>query len=137
VRPEGFTSIAATATAADGTVCELCLWLADEPDERGRGLMGVTDLGPADGMAFRYESPTTTAFFMLTTPLPLSIAFYAPDGSWLGAFDMEPCPQEPCTRYATPEGFTVAVEVPQGRLDDLALGAGSTLVLGDVGCAGE
>jgi uncharacterized membrane protein (UPF0127 family) len=97
--------------------------------------MGVTDLAPADGMAFAYASPTSTAFYMLTTPMPLSIAFFGPDGEWMGAFDMEPCAAEPCPRYPTPDGFTVAVEVPQGQLDALALGAGSTLVLGAEGCA--
>ena len=35
----------------------LCLWLAASGEQRSRGLMFVTDLGGADGMAFRYESP--------------------------------------------------------------------------------
>ena len=136
VVPEGFSTIAATATAADGTVCELCLWLADDDASRGRGLMRVTDLGGKDGMAFVYPEPHTTAFYMLNTVMPLSIAFFGPDGAFLGAFDMEPCATDPCPTYPTPEGFTVAVEVPQGGLDERALGAGSRLVLGAAGCDG-
>ena len=61
VVPEGFERVAATVTAADGTVCELCLWLAATGEQRSQGLMFVTDLGGADGMAFRYESPTPAA----------------------------------------------------------------------------
>ena len=46
-QPEGFTTIQALITETDGEVCEVCLWLADDSAERGRGLMGVTDLGVA------------------------------------------------------------------------------------------
>ena len=132
--PDGFATIAATATGADGTVCELCLWLADDDASRGRGLMHVTDLGGKQGMAFVYPAPHTGSFYMLNTVLPLSIAFFGADGSFLGAFDMEPCTTDPCPTYPTPADFTVAVEVPRGQLDELALGAGSRLVLGERGC---
>jgi uncharacterized membrane protein (UPF0127 family) len=134
VTPEGFDTIGARVVAADGSTCDVCLWRADEGDERGRGLMGVTDLGAGDGMAFVYLDPTTTAFTMQNTVIPLSIAFFGPDGEFLDAFDMEPCRAEPCPTYPTPAGFTVAIEVPQGDLDELLIGVGSRLELGDEGC---
>jgi uncharacterized membrane protein (UPF0127 family) len=134
VRPDGFELVAARSTAADGTTCELCLWLADALEDRARGLMGVTDLAPADGMVFRYAEPTTTAFTMRNTLIPLSIVFYAADATYLDAFEMVPCQAEPCPTYPTPEGFTLAVEVPSGDLDALELTPGSTLVLLDGGC---
>jgi uncharacterized membrane protein (UPF0127 family) len=134
VRPDGFELVAARSTAADGTTCELCLWLADAREDRARGLMGVTDLAPADGMVFRYAEPTTTAFTMRNTLIPLSIVFYGPDTNYLDAFEMVPCEAEPCPTYPTPEGFTLAVEVPSGDLDALGLTPGSTLVLLDGGC---
>lgn len=133
-QPAGFGSTTATVTAADGTTCELCLWLADTADQRARGLMSVTDLGAADGMAFRYPQPHTGTFWMKDTLLPLSIAFYAPDGEHLGAFDMDPCVTAPCLNYPTPADFLVAVEVPQGELARLGLTAGSRLVLHDTPC---
>jgi uncharacterized membrane protein (UPF0127 family) len=130
--PEGFTTMAARATGADGTVCELCLWIAADGDQRARGLMGVTDLGPADGMAFVYPAPTTGAFWMKNTVMPLSIAFFDADGRFLDGFDMQPCVADPCERYPTPSGFVVAVEVPQGDLERLGLVPGATLeLLGD------
>lgn len=134
VLPDGFERVAATATAADGSVCELCLWLADDDDRRARGLMFVTDLGPADGMAFVYDSPRTGNFWMKNTLMPLSIAFFDADGTYLDAFDMEPCVADPCDRYRTPNDFLVAIETTQGGLDELGIGAGTVLALTDLPC---
>ena len=134
VTPEGFGSVAATVTTDSGEVCEVCLWLADTNDLRRRGLMFVTDLGGADGMAFLYPSPHTGTFWMRNTVTPLSIAFFAPDGAYLDAFDMAPCTAEPCLQYATPPDFTVAIEVFQGDLDEVGIGPGSRLDLSDLPC---
>lgn len=134
VIPVGFDSVAATATAPDGSTCELCLWLADTPDQRSRGLMGVNALGPADGMAFRYPAPHATYFWMKNTLLALSIAFYGADGAFLDAFDMEPCVTPSCPRYPTPADFVVAVETTSGGLAALALVPGSRLELSDLPC---
>jgi uncharacterized membrane protein (UPF0127 family) len=128
--------VAATATAADGTVCELCLWLADDGDLRARGLMFVTDLGGADGMLFRYPGPTTAAFWMKNTVMPLSIAFFDESGAFLDAFDMDPCTADPCTTYPTPPDFVDAIEVPQGGLEALAMTPGSVLQVSDLPCGG-
>ena len=129
VVPEGFEQVAATVTASDGEVCEVCLWLAETRDQRARGLMEVTDLGAADGMAFVYPSPHRGAFWMKNTVMPLSIAFFDAGGAYMDAFDMEPCTSDPCTSYPTPDDFVTAVEVPQGGLDALLMTAGSTLTL--------
>jgi uncharacterized protein len=132
--PVGFGTIAGRVLAADGTVCEVCLWRAADPSERRRGLMEVTDLGRADGMAFVYPEPTTTRFTMQSTLLALSIAFFDAHGDLIDAFDMEPCRDDPCPSYPTPEGFSVAVEVPRGGLADLGIGPGSRLELIDEAC---
>lgn len=134
VVPEGFERVAATVTAADGTVCELCLWLAATGEQRQRGLMFVTDLGPADGMAFRYDAPYSSTFWMKNTVLPLSIAFFDAQGAFMDAFDMAPCTADPCLHYRTPRDFLVAVEVPQGGLAELGMAAGSVLSLADLPC---
>ena len=138
VRPEGFERVSATITAADGTVCEVCLWLAETGDQRSRGLMGVTDVGTSDGtaegMAFVYPRPHTGTFWMKNTLLPLSIAFFAESGEYLSSFDMEPCTAEPCPTYPTAPDFTVAIEVPQGDLPSLAIAEGSILDLSDLPC---
>jgi uncharacterized protein len=134
VVPQGFEQVAATVTAGDGTVCELCLWLAATGDQRALGLMYITELGGPDGMVFRYDSPTTAAFWMKNTIMPLSIAFYDQDGAYLDAFDMAPCTADPCPSYPPPANFVDAIEVPQGMLDELGMTPGSVLAVSDLPC---
>jgi uncharacterized membrane protein (UPF0127 family) len=134
VTPEGYASVAAEAVTADGRVCELCLWLADTGELRERGLMEVTDLGGADGMVFRYDEPHSGAFWMKDTLLPLSIAFYDDTGTYLDAFDMEPCTSDPCPVYDTPRDFVDAIEIAQGGLTELGLEPGSLLTISDLPC---
>lgn len=135
VVPEGFERVQATVTKADGTVCELCLWLAATGEQRSQGLMFVTDLGDADGMAFLYDAPQTGAFWMKNTLLPLSIAFFSAEGAYIGAFDMEPCTADPCPTYPTSPDFTVAIETTQGNLAALGIEPDSVLELTDLPCA--
>ncbi len=127
--PEGFTTVTARITEADGDVCEVCLWLADSAEERSRGLMGVTDLGDAAGMAFVFEEASQGAFYMYRTPMPVSIAWVAPDGSFVGSADMTPCldtPSQDCPRYRPEQSYDLAIEVfDDGTGDALAaLGIG-------------
>ena len=133
--PEGFDTVAATITSAAGEVCEVCLWLASTPEQRSRGLMQVTDLGDGDGMIFRYEIATSTSFWMKSTPMPLSIAFFDGNGMFIEAFDMEPCADDPCPRYPTPPEFVDAIEFPQGTLVEFGVGAGSVLEVTELRCA--
>lgn len=122
----GFGSVAATITAADGTVCEVCLLAAFSSEQRAAGLMYVTDpeLGGHDGMVFRFDADVATGFWMRNTRLPLSIAYFDADGVLVSVADMEPCPDdEPnCPVYAATAPFRYAVEVPQGNLADIGVG---------------
>jgi uncharacterized protein len=132
VLPEGFDLAPAEVTLANGDVCALCLWVAETSAQRQRGLMGVTDLGVADGMVFVYDAPAGGRFWMRHTPLPLSIAFFADDGRFVSEADMEPClngPAAQCPRYAAAGPYVAAIEVPQGRLAELGIGARSRLTL--------
>ncbi len=131
-QPEAFTTVQALITEPDGEACEVCLWLADDGAERGRGLMGVTDLGDAVGMAFRFEETTSGAFYMFQTPTPLSIAWFAPDGSHVGSADMDPCLDTPageCPLYSPDAEYDLAIEVFDGGLEPLGLVAGSHVEL--------
>jgi len=135
VEPAGFGTISVTIVTPGGSERELCLYLADTPARRSRGLMGVTDLGGFDGMLFRYDAPHDGQFWMSNTLLPLSIAFYAPDGGFVSATDMEPCPPgTECPLYGAQAAYTTAVEVPQGGLGGLGLVPGSSLTIGSSPC---
>lgn len=131
-QPDGFTTVEARITDADGEVCEVCLWLADDAAERGRGLMGVTDLGDADGMVFRFDEARSGSFYMFQTPSPLSIAWFAPGGDHIGSADMDPCPATEagdCPLYSPGEAYDLAIEVFAGGLEAIGIGPGSSVAL--------
>ncbi|WP_299360977.1 DUF192 domain-containing protein [uncultured Paracoccus sp.] len=49
--------------------------IADDADERARGLMHRTSLPPGQGMLFIYSSPQQVAFWMKNTLIPLDLLF--------------------------------------------------------------
>ena len=105
------------------------MWLADTAEERGRGLMGVTDLGTAEGMAFVFEQPTNGSFFMFRTITPLSIGWFAPGGALVSTADMAPCESNDssqCDRFPAGAEFDLAIEVFQGDLVQVGIEPGAT-----------
>lgn len=112
----------------DGEPIILCVLLAETPEQRSRGLMGVTDpqLGGYDGMLFVMEEDTTGGFWMKDTLLPLSLAYLDADGATVDVEDMEPCgDQDPCPGYPPSGPYRSALEVPQGGLAELGLAPGA------------
>lgn len=137
VVPEGFADTRVVIRRADGTICELCTYLAHVPVDRKRGLMGVTDLAGRDGMIFVYDEPGTLSFWMKDTVMSLSAAWFAADGAFISAFDMAPCPAgtDRCRTYWPGDPALHVLEVPQGDLVRLGIGPGSTLIEFDGPCA--
>jgi uncharacterized membrane protein (UPF0127 family) len=132
VTPVGFDLDEVTIRRADGDVREMTVWVADTVEERGRGLMDVTDLGDGDGMLFVFEQEGLPRFYMWQTPMPLDIAYFAADGSFVDAATMEPCLDPPvasCDRYPPSAPALLALELPAGAVDDLEIGPGTTLTL--------
>ncbi|HVF75938.1 MAG TPA: DUF192 domain-containing protein [Acidimicrobiales bacterium] len=123
----GEESVALRVTAADGREQVHCVLVADDAEERARGLMERTDLGPYAGMAFVYQSDVDHGFHMKNTPLPLTVAWYRADGSFVSSADMDPCPQAvvSCPPYKPAGAYRIAVEVPKGRAGALGIGPGS------------
>ncbi len=133
----GFGEVAATITDASGKTCEVCLLAAYTPTQRDRGLMEVTDptLGGYDGMVFVYDEPSSGAFWMRNTPMPLSIAFFDGEGQLISTSDMAPCADRgDCPLYPAAAPFSAALEVVKGGLGDLLVKPGSTMVLGARTC---
>jgi len=128
-QPQGFTTVSLELTGTE----PCCVWLADSPGERSRGLMEVTDIGAPVGMLFVYTAEQSTNFYMFNTILPLSIAFFDGDGRFVSSTDMEPCAlPDPgdCPRYGAEAPFRYALEVPEGRLDELGIGPETTITPG-------
>ena len=57
-----------------------CALLAETSDQMSQGLMNQTDLGRYEGMVFRFPQDSLGGFYMLDTPMPLSIAWFVPTG---------------------------------------------------------
>ena len=126
---EGFGELAiAVERPGVAEVLAWCLLAAIDPQQRARGLMEVTDLQGYDGMAFVYPEDSQNAFYMRNTPMPLSIAWIAADGGVVSTADMEPCEdRDGCPTYGPGGAYRMAIEVPQGRLDDLGIEPGATV----------
>jgi uncharacterized membrane protein (UPF0127 family) len=129
-----FDAVGVTITSPEGTVCEACFWLADTDERRSRGLMHVTDLEGVDGMAFVYDPPSRTSFWMRHTLLDLAISFHDGRGRQVGSTSMVPCPDDvadgECPRYSSPEPFVLVLEVPAGDEFRLGLLPGSVVEVG-------
>ena len=115
--------------AAQGSALR-CALLAETAEQHGRGLMERRDLAGYDGMVFDFKQAYTGQFYMFNTPLPLSIAWFDTAGRFVSAADMEPClGRTNCPLYGAAGPYRYALEVPQGGLPALGVGAGSRLVL--------
>jgi uncharacterized protein len=97
--------------------------------EKQRGLMHVTSLPEDEGMAFVWDSPIQTAFWMKDTLIPLSVAFVDEHGRIVTIRDMQPCTADPCTTYAPTAPYVTAVEANRGWFDDHGIGLGDRLML--------
>ena len=127
---QGFTKVTLRIRAADGSVQEHCVWMADSELEQQRGLQGIADpsIGGAGAMVFVFDDVVSTEFWMKDTVLPLSIAWVDDAGAVVGTTDMDPCRQGiSCRTYASPRPYRLAVEMAQGRLQDWGIGPGATV----------
>ena len=135
--PEQTTTTLASSTAVDEAIVvpprlagfevdevavgdrRLLLAIADSPDLRAQGLMGVTDLGDLDGMLFYWRHEAGGGFWMKDTLVPLDIVWFLEDGTFAGRASMVPCIEDPCPTYSPGAGvdYRYAIEAAPGGLD--------------------
>ena len=111
---------------------DTCALVASSTKQQAVGLMGQTSLHGFAGMLFEFPSPTETLFYMKNTVIPLTVAWFGSDGSFLVSVDMQPCPSSEtiCPTYGPGVPYQSALEVPEGRLGSLGIGPGSVLHTG-------
>ncbi len=114
----GFATI---TVAVDGDELEVAL--ADRPDLRRRGLMGVTDLGGLDGMLFVFGEDVDGGFWMKDTVIPLDIAFFDAEGRVVDWLTMDPCLADPCPTYTPGGSYRYALETPAGSAPTIGPGS--------------
>lgn len=91
--------------------------VAADPAARGRGLMGVEDLGELDGMIFVWEDAAPRSFYMLDTLIPLDLAFFDAAGVLTEVVPMTPCEEDPCPTYTSTGPVRWAIEAIPGSFD--------------------
>lgn len=125
----GFGQLAVRVVDSKGAMAEWCALLAATDQQRQRGLMDQTSLNGYDAMVFRYDQPSTSAFWMKNTRIPLTVAFFDAAGHFVSVQDMQPCPAgvDDCPMYPPAAPYVTAVEVPFGGLDHVGIDAGSTI----------
>jgi hypothetical protein len=64
--------------------------VAATPEQRSTGLMFRRQMPQSEGMLFAFEQAEQQCFWMKNTPLPLTAAFVADDGTIVNLADMAP-----------------------------------------------
>ena len=123
----------AAAGCADDTVTVQGGWgkvrfaisVADEPQERARGLMFVKEMPAMSGMLFIYDNPQHATFWMRNTLIPLDMIFVDARGEVLNVH-----------RNAVPldetiidggQGVSAVLEINGGLAERLGIAVGDTL----------
>jgi len=108
---------AAATSDSDRTVARLTLdgaalrpELALTSDARSLGLMNRR-LAPVDGMLFVFPEPTSGGFWMKSTLVPLTIAFFNADGERVRKLSMMPCKTASCPIYEPRRTYRFALEL--------------------------
>ena len=119
-----------TATLIAGTSrMEIDVEIARTDEHRSFGLMFKRRLGAERGMAFEFPTETSSSFWMKNTLIPLSIAFYATDGTIVRIMDMQPCAQDPCPLYDPEASYRGALEVNLGAFDNWGIAEGDHIAV--------
>ena len=117
------------ATLTFEGVVEVEVQVAEAPEDRARGLMGVEDLAELEGMVFLAEEPTRGTFTMRDTLIPLSLGVWGTDRRLAAIVDMDPCRAEPCPSYDPGVEWIGAVEVNQGFFERHGVSIGARVRL--------
>ena len=85
--------------------------VARSQDERATGMMFRREMPANAAMLFAFEQAGAHCFWMQNTPLPLSIAFIADDGTVVNLADMKPMSTE---SHCATKPVRFALEMNQG-----------------------
>ncbi|HLC27870.1 MAG TPA: DUF192 domain-containing protein [Dehalococcoidia bacterium] len=107
-----------------GSEIDLLVEIADDAQERTRGLMLRESLPESQGMLFVFEQEGNHSFWMKDTTIPLSIAFIDGAGNIIGIRNMEPLD---LTLLSPGAPYLYAVEVNRGWFERNGIGIGSTV----------
>jgi len=107
--------------------------IADDDDERARGLMYRDELGSNEGMLFIFRETAPRSFWMLNTRIPLDIVYIGPDLEIVGwSLDTPPCRTRRCPGYPSGAAAKYVLEVNAGEMARLGVEIGDSIRVGNV-----
>ncbi|MBS3822266.1 MAG: DUF192 domain-containing protein [Wenzhouxiangellaceae bacterium] len=107
--------------------------IADEPEEKARGLMFRDELGQNEGMFFIWNRPAPRAFWMLNTRIPLDIVYIGPELKIVGwSLDTPPCRTRSCPNYPSGAPAQYVLEVNAGEMERLGVAIGDRVRVGNI-----
>jgi uncharacterized membrane protein (UPF0127 family) len=111
------------------------LWIADNNDERERGLMFITSEQMADlsdgtkrGMLFIFDYEQHLSFWMKNTIIPLDIAYLDAAGVVVATYTMPPLDSR-IGQYRSGSPARFAIEVRAGVWSDLGVNVGDVITI--------
>ena len=111
--------------APSGREMRFSVEVADDADERARGLMHRATLPMSAGMLFVYEAPVRATFWMKNTLIPLDMIFADATGRVLGVHAMA-VPGDETTIDGGPDVLAV-LEINGGLAERLGINPGSVM----------
>ena len=99
--------------------------LADDPQERSKGLMFVEQMATLEGMLFIYEEPQSVSFWMKNTLIPLDMLFVGPTGEVLNVHE-NAVPGD-LTAIPGGDGVLAVLEINGGLAARLGIASGDVL----------
>ena len=93
--------------------------VADEPDERAKGLMNRIGLAKSNGMLFVYYYPSAPQFWMKNTLIPLDILFSDQEGRIIKIFENVPRLSE--NTITAGEGVSFVLEINSGLIKEFEI----------------
>jgi hypothetical protein len=98
--------------------------VAATPEQRSTGLMFRQQMPQSEGMLFIFDHPSEQCFWMKNTPLPLTAAFVADDGTIVNLADMKPLTTE---SHCSAKPVRYVLEMNQGWFAKKGIKAGFKL----------
>ena len=95
--------------------------IADDPEERGAGLMFREDMDDDHGMLFIFERQQEVGFWMKNTPMPLDLLFVGQDGRVKAIKRGEPFSEAPISP-AEPVRFVLELKAGTSAREGIANG---------------
>ena len=107
--------------------------IANDDDERARGLMYRDELGANEGMFFIFRESAPRSFWMLNTRIPLDIVYIDSDLEIVGwSLDTPPCRTRRCPGYPSGAPAKYVLEVNAGEMDRLGVEIGDPVRVANV-----